>query len=202
MADDYRSSRYWDTVAATFDDEPDHGLRDPAVRSAWREHLQRWLPHGRRSILDAGCGTGSLAVLLAQLGYQVTGVDRSAAMLARAGDKATAAGAPTRWLIMDAAIPGFAPQSFDAILCRHLLWALAHPARVLQQWVRLLKPGGRLILIEGYWHTGGGLRAATLAEIMPADLIDVQRHDLSVQPLLWGGEVTDERYVVIARRGA
>ena len=42
-------SEIWDAEAATFDDEPDHGLRDPATRAAWFElltaHLPE-LPHG------------------------------------------------------------------------------------------------------------------------------------------------------------
>jgi 2-polyprenyl-3-methyl-5-hydroxy-6-metoxy-1,4-benzoquinol methylase len=42
------------------------------------------------SILDAGCGTGSLALMLARAGYRVTGVDLSAGMIARAKEKDTA----------------------------------------------------------------------------------------------------------------
>ena len=49
----------------------------------------------------------------------------------------------------------------------HLLWALREPAQVLQRWVNLLVPGGRLILIEGYWHTGGGLHAEEVTEALP-----------------------------------
>ncbi|RRR69765.1 SAM-dependent methyltransferase, partial [Streptomyces sp. RP5T] len=32
----------WDAEAASFDEEPDHGLRDPAVRAAWAERLRAW----------------------------------------------------------------------------------------------------------------------------------------------------------------
>ena len=45
-----------------------------------------------REICDCGCGTGSIAVRLAERGYKVTGVDLSTEMLARAGDKARRAG--------------------------------------------------------------------------------------------------------------
>ena len=69
MTDDAR--RFWDAEAATFDDEPDRGLRDPVVREAWRELLVELLPPVPAEVVDLGCGTGSLAVLLAEAGYRV-----------------------------------------------------------------------------------------------------------------------------------
>ncbi len=39
---------FWDAEAAAFDDEPDHGLRDPATREAWRQLLAAHLPAGAR----------------------------------------------------------------------------------------------------------------------------------------------------------
>ena len=83
--------QYWDQAAATFDDQPDQGLRDPFVRGAWIEHLTNWLPPAPASILDIGCGTGSLTVLLAELGYDVTRLDLSPAMVAHAEAKVRAA---------------------------------------------------------------------------------------------------------------
>ncbi len=62
---------YWDGQAAIFDQQPDHGLLDPAVRAAWAQLLLPLMPPAPASVVDLGCGTGSLAVLLAQAGYQV-----------------------------------------------------------------------------------------------------------------------------------
>ncbi|MCZ7461226.1 NUDIX hydrolase [Streptomyces sp. WMMC940] len=45
----------WD-AADTFDDEPDHGLRDPAVRRAWAERMRHWLPPAPSDVLDLGRG--------------------------------------------------------------------------------------------------------------------------------------------------
>ena len=67
--------RIWDSEAPAFDDEPDHGLRDPIIRKAWKNRLIQWLPPSPGaglSVLDVGCGTGSLSVLLASLGHHVT----------------------------------------------------------------------------------------------------------------------------------
>src|SRR5438477_8131922 len=87
---------YWEAAAERFDDEPDHGLRDPAVRAAWAGRMRSWLPGGPARILDLGCGTGSLALLAVEQGHRVTGVDRSAGMVARA--RAKLAGRDARFL--------------------------------------------------------------------------------------------------------
>jgi hypothetical protein len=44
----------WDAAAAAFDDEPDHGLRDPGVRAAWADRLRAWLPGPPADVLDSG----------------------------------------------------------------------------------------------------------------------------------------------------
>jgi 2-polyprenyl-3-methyl-5-hydroxy-6-metoxy-1,4-benzoquinol methylase len=71
MAETDELRRYWDGQAASFDDDPDHGLRDPAVRQAWADLLLPLLPPAPAHVVDLGCGTGSLAVLLAQHGNRV-----------------------------------------------------------------------------------------------------------------------------------
>ena len=63
-------SQAWDAEAATFDREPDHGLLDPLVRDAWEDLVVPLMPAAPASVLDVGCGTGSLSVLLAQSGYE------------------------------------------------------------------------------------------------------------------------------------
>jgi 2-polyprenyl-3-methyl-5-hydroxy-6-metoxy-1,4-benzoquinol methylase len=181
-----------------FDEEPDHGLHDPQVRRAWTELLQAWLPPAPAPILDIGCGTGSLSVVLAGQGYQVTGIDLSPAMLAQAEAKATAQGCSIDFLVMDAAAPQLPVRHFAVIVCRHLLWALPEPALVLQRWIDLLKSNGRLVLIEGYWHTGAGLHAEDLVKILPASFANVSVQNLGDRPELWNGEVTDERYAIVA----
>lgn len=193
---DFQSPRYWDELSASFDDEPDHGLRDPAVRGAWSDLLASALPD-RAVVLDIGCGTGSLSLLLAEMGHRVTGTDWSPDMIALAQTKAKSATLPARFFVMDATEPAFAPGLFDVVLCRHLLWALPEPSGVLRRWARLLSPNGRLVIIEGYWHTGGGLHAEEVIAALPPSLADVTVHDLSNRPLLWGSAVSDERYVVV-----
>lgn len=193
-----QTRQYWDNEAATFDNEPDHGLRDPNVRQAWAGLLGNSLPSAPASILDIGCGTGSLSLVLARLNYSVTGIDLSEAMIARAKAKTKAAGYSIPFQVMDAFNPDFVSQQFEVIVCRHLLWALPEPALALQRWSKILIPEGRLLLIEGYWHTGVGLQSQQIIEALPSTFTKVTVKNLSGQWELWGGEVTDERYIVIA----
>ena len=69
------SRQYWDDLAPSFDDEPDHGLRDSLILETWTELIKTWLPTTNATILDIGCGTGSLSMILAHLGHAVTGID-------------------------------------------------------------------------------------------------------------------------------
>lgn len=187
---------YWDGQAATFDQEPDHGLLDPVVGAAWEELLGPLVPRDSR-VADLGCGTGSLSVLLAHRGHSVTGVDFAPAMLAAATRKAAAAGVEAAFVTGDAAAPPLADGAFDVVLCRHVLWALPDPADAVRRWVRLLAPAGRLLLVEGSWWSGAGLTAAQTRE---AVLRHRQSADISVldDPVLWGGPVEDERYLVVS----
>lgn len=194
------SRELWDKAAESFDDKPDHGLCDEVVRTAWKALLRSYLPPSRAHILDMGCGTGSLSIVLAELGHHVIGVDLSSAMIALARQKATSHGYAIQVQVMDAAFPQFQAQQFEAIVCRHLLWTLPSIDHVLQRWADLLKPEGQLILIEGFWNTGAGLHAEEIVSAFPVGMTRIAVQDLVSRAELWGDEVTDERYVIIAHK--
>jgi SAM-dependent methyltransferase len=120
-------------------------------------------------------------------------------MLEEAGRKARQAGVPVRFSLGDAARPPLAGGSFDVVLARHVLWAMPDPAAALANWIGLLRPGGRLVLIEGRWMTGAGIPAATCGA-----LVRRQRQEADLRllddPALWGRAITDERYLLLSRR--
>ena len=192
------SSIDWDSRAATFDEESDHGLRDPGVRRAWAARLRSWLPGRPGDVLDLGCGTGSLSLLAAEQGHRVTGVDLSPAMVELARTKL--AGRDAVFLVGDAGAPPVGGRRFDAVLVRHVLWTLPDPGRVLAHWRELLRPGGRLVLIEGVWGsvTPVGIPAGRLTGLLAPLGGQVRVERLSDDPSLWGKEVDDERYAVVA----
>jgi len=200
---------YWDSQAATFDDQPDHGLRNPRVYAAWRRLLLAHLPPaGARpapapAVADVGCGTGSLSVLLAAAGYDVTGLDSAPAMIAAARAKAASAGVSALFVIgsAEAPAPPLPAGGFDVVLSRHVLWAMPSADAALAAWLSLLRPGGDgvLVLVEGRWHTGAGLSAseAEQAVLRHRSAASVTRLD---DPDLWGGPVNDERYLLVSPR--
>jgi ubiquinone/menaquinone biosynthesis C-methylase UbiE len=187
----------WDREASSFDDEADHGLRDPDVRQAWRDLLNAHLPAAPSHIADLGCGTGSLAVVLADGGHAVTGVDFSAPMLAEARAKSVRGDGAVALVLGDAASPPLRPRAFDAVVCRHVLWALTDIDAALGRWTGLLRPGGSLVLIEGRWSTGGGLEAHEVT-----DALAHLGRPATVTPLgderLWGREIEDDRYLILS----
>ena len=191
--------KFWDERADRFDEEVDHGLRSSDARSAWDSLLGPLLPAGSARIADVGCGIGSLSVLLAQRGHQVSGIDLSGAMLSRAVSKAAIAGVHVDFRKGDAADPPLASGSFDVVLARHVLWLFQDLDTVLSNWLRLLAPKGRLILIEGRWSTGVGLTADMCHELLMRHRNSVEIHNLSDDSRLWGRAVDDERFLAYSR---
>ncbi len=185
----------WDAEADTFDDAPDHGLLQPRVRAAWLSLLEQEIPAGA-SVLDVGCGTGTLSVLLAERGCSVTGVDLSPRMVERAQAKAVRHDVSVDFLLGDASDPPVAP-GFDVVLARHVLWALPEPSAALDRWLTLLTPAGRLVLVEGLWGTGAGLPADAVADLVRPRVSSLAVRHLT-DPVLWGRAVDDERYLVVA----
>jgi RimJ/RimL family protein N-acetyltransferase/2-polyprenyl-3-methyl-5-hydroxy-6-metoxy-1,4-benzoquinol methylase len=183
----------WDDEAQSFDEAADHGLHDPSVRAAWRALMLDLLPPAPARVADLGCGTGSLAHLLTEEGYDVTGVDLSPEMVRRARAKVPG----VTFVEADASAPPLDPASYDVVLSRHVLWALPDPLAALERWVGLLRDGGRLVLVEGSWSTGAGLTGAETVA-----LVESVGRTATLRPLpdaaYWGREITDERYAVTA----
>lgn len=105
------------------------------------------------TVLDAGCGTGFLAVILAQSGWQVTAMDNCAAMAAQAQSTAAELGVSDRitFLTGNAESTQLPPRAFDAVVSRHASWLFLNPEQAYREWVRLLKPGGILLNLDANW---------------------------------------------------
>jgi ubiquinone/menaquinone biosynthesis C-methylase UbiE len=197
---------YWNAAATTFDTEPDHGLAHPRVRAAWAGRFREWIPSPGADVLDVGCGTGSLALLLAEQGHRVTGVDLAPGMVAQARHKLAAAGYEVPIVLADAASPPVGDRRFDVVVARHLLWNLPQPRAALRRWIGLLRPGGHLVLVEGLWGThatedstswSAGVSATTLSAAVRPLVAGVHIEHLA-DPALWGRPIEDERYVLLA----
>jgi ubiquinone/menaquinone biosynthesis C-methylase UbiE len=143
--------QHWDRRAATFDQQAGHGLVSDAQRDAWHDLLSRFIGDAPQRVLDVGCGTGFLALRLAELGHDVSGVDLSGQMIEQARGKADRAALQIDFRVGDGADLDSADGSYDLVVARHVIWNLPDPERGLAEWLRVLRAGGRLLLVEGKW---------------------------------------------------
>jgi ubiquinone/menaquinone biosynthesis C-methylase UbiE len=159
---------HWDRRAAHFDDDFGHSIRSDAERAAWDRVLDLVLaPRRALDALDAGCGTGFLSFELAARGHRVTGVDFAPAMIAEARRKAVAASLAVRFEQADAERLPFAPASFDLVISRHVLWTLPHPEAAIDEWIRVLRRGGRLAVVDSQLDGGAQLPPRENARTSP-----------------------------------
>ena len=123
-------------------------FEDAACRCAWRDalHEASGETHGETA-LDVGTGPGTIAQLWAELGWKTTGVDFSPTMIATGQRLATARKLDITFVEGDAEAPPFPDAQYGVISSRLVLFTLPHPGQAVKHWVRLLKPGGRLVLI-------------------------------------------------------
>ncbi len=124
------------------------------VRDQRYQHLLKFaaLKKGLR-VMDLGTGTGRLALMIAEAGAkEVVGVDISPAMLEIAEyfrlSSASPAAKQVSFRLASAQRMPFRSENFDAIICRLVLHHSHKPERILQEIVRLLKPGGILIFAD------------------------------------------------------
>jgi ubiquinone/menaquinone biosynthesis C-methylase UbiE len=146
---------HWNRRAAGFDEDFGHSIRTAAERAAWDRILNLMVPQRNAlDALDVGCGTGFLSLELAARGHRVTGIDFAPAMLVEARRKSAERGFSIRFEEGDAESLPFAAESFDLVVSRHLLWTLPHPEAAIDEWIRVLRPGGRLAVADGQFDPG------------------------------------------------
>jgi len=147
---------------------------------AWeRAHLG--LAHGQR-LLDVGCGLGEAALGLGQdlgEGGEVVGIDRSERMLRVARSSAGAARCRVRFTVGDACALDDPDDSFDAARSERMLQWLAEPEVAVAEMVRVVRPGGRISLIDTDWSTFTIQVGDDAIEALVRDGMRTERHRAS-----------------------
>jgi ubiquinone/menaquinone biosynthesis C-methylase UbiE len=208
-------SRYWSGRAAGFDLGASHNVLTEAQHQAWLDLLREVAGPPPLTVLDVGCGTGFLAMRMAELGHTAVGIDLADEMLAAAQRKAVNSGLPVTFRRGDAEAPPHDGAPYDVILERHVIWTLPQPNEAVRAWRALLKPGGLLVLIEGIFEMSDrtvypqleahlplfrGRPGQELAALLTAEGL----RDTAVRPLmdatLWLETPARPRFMVTGRR--
>ncbi|WP_315524678.1 class I SAM-dependent methyltransferase [Pseudoramibacter alactolyticus] len=121
---------------------------------AWKTLIEQHLEdYQNGKILDVGCGTGFISLLLAQIGFEVIAIDNNAAMLKEAEKTSEELGFSNKitFMLKDAASMDFPDNTFDAVVSRHAFWLFNNPKKVYAEWYRILKSGGCMLNLDANW---------------------------------------------------
>ena len=110
--------------------------------------ISKEIPQGS-AVLEVAPGPGYFCIELAKLGsYAITGMDLSRTFVKMAAEKAEQAGVRVEFKEGSASNMPFPKNSFDFLLCRAAFKNFADPVGALQEMCRVLRPGGRALLID------------------------------------------------------
>ena len=146
----------FDTISARYD------LVNRIMTFGMDQHWRRRTVHALAlpagaTVLDLACGTGALGDLARRAGYRVVGADMSAGMLAarthRHGSRQCDA------VQCDASALPFSTGAFDGVVCGYALRNFTDLAAAFEEAARVVRPGGRICLLEVATPTSALLRA-------------------------------------------
>jgi len=142
-------------------------------------------------VLDLGVGTG---LTLGHYADDVTvmGMDLSMGMLRKAKAKCDEHGLKHCHLIQgDAMLPPFADESFDHVIITHVISVVSDPAKLLQWAQRLVKPGGRVVVLNHFQSTNRVI--GWLEKVLNPLFVKIGwKSDLALEDLLVGVEMDVE----------
>jgi ubiquinone/menaquinone biosynthesis C-methylase UbiE len=148
----WQEESVWSKRAVAYANQMDRLWNTPDQLRKWCLRLQTILGEAAvLDVLDIGTGPGFLAVPLSWLGHRVTGLDFSEDMVRIAAERASGMGLNAAFVQGRADKLPFAEGAFDAVVCRHLLPYVSDRRQALKEWLRILKPGGRMAIWDGDW---------------------------------------------------
>ncbi len=130
----------YDKISGAYD-----AVIDRLIPDAWR---QRATGFACGYILEVGIGTGLNLSFYPDSCKDILGIDVSLRMLDRANRKKALCKAPVKLEVMDIQALPLPSGSFDTVLASFVFCTVPDPAEGLRECYRILKPGGRLILLE------------------------------------------------------
>ena len=142
----------FDNIAPTYD-KLNH-IMSLSVDKLWRRHALKEIVDGTpQRILDVACGTGDSTISIARAaaeGTKVTGADISEGMMALVTEKAEKAGVLDRidLQVADGEALPYEEGTFDRVTCAFGIRNFEHKEKGLEEFRRVLRPGGRAVILE------------------------------------------------------
>ena len=179
---------------------PAQGITDAEIRNGWDRVASWWVsrytPRGDinrewiidpvvfrflgpvrgRRVLDAGCGWGYLARILARRGAEVDGVDISPKLLAAAEAEEARTPLGIRYRRADLAKLPFADGTFDAVVCNVVLQDVRRYRQAIRGLYRVLRPGGRFVVSTTHPAFEGPVPGRWVRQPKDSERIEDRRH--------------------------
>ena len=153
--------KFYDTIAGDFDRLMNPYDLNRRIEVIFDELLARQSLDALR-VLDVGCGTGAFSLAASERGAVVTSLDIGIRLLARARAKGA-----NRVVAGDAMVLPFADGQFDIVVSSECIEHTPDPRRAVVEMLRVLRPGGRLVLTcpNRFWHWS--VRVANALNLRP-----------------------------------
>jgi ubiquinone/menaquinone biosynthesis C-methylase UbiE len=147
-------TQHWNDRATSYQSNINKDFMAPKNYARWQELITSILgTQDNLTILDAGCGPGVLSHILANHGnHRIIAADISESMVRKARGNLADWSDRVDFLCQDITELSLPDEHFDLIISRYVLWTVPYPERALTEWHRLLKPGGKIAIIDGNWY--------------------------------------------------
>lgn len=138
-----KTKKHFDEIAATYAESSDGKFCEPSY-VLLTEEVEKF-PTGK--LLDVSCGTGTVLSMLTKSPLEKYGIDFSEKMIEVAQQKV---GDTAQLRVSSAEDVPFDDNTFDVLTCSFAFHHYIHPAKVLQEFRRVMKPGATLIMADPY----------------------------------------------------
>lgn len=147
-----RNVKYWNESSEIYNDLILEELTS-FKKDAWKNLIKTNIEKDNyKKVLDIGTGPGFFAIIMSQMGYEVTAVDSSEMMIKQASHNAEMVGVNPNFMQCDVDSLPFPEESFDVIISRNVTWTLQEPEKVYKLWHKILKKEGKVIIFDGNWN--------------------------------------------------
>ena len=135
----------WDTHAVSYDEHHNASSTGADIKH-WKQYLEAHIGQDKgQKILDVGAGTGFLTLLISELGYRTSGLDISNGMLDIARQRAAEQSLDIQFFQSPVETIPAGDGIFDAVTNKSFLWTLLTPVETAKEWMRVLRPGGKVL---------------------------------------------------------